>query len=522
MLLHDRFDYYARSRGDSCFARCGGQALSYAEAGRRANRMAHAMIRSGLVAGDRLAYVGSNSIDHALVYFATSRIGVVAVPLNPRLTVEELGFIVGDARARLVVADAEHCERLGPLRTSLPTVETWVALDNNGVPDGWCGVDAWLEGGSTGELEHRGQPDDVLYQMYTSGTTGRPKGVLLTHRSVLANCAQVSAGLSYAVEPGHRWLIVAPLFHAAAVITAFSCVAGAGCLVIQKGFDPRAVVDALADEDIALTTLVPSMIQACLATVDDVAARSYPALRAMAYGGSSIAEHTLVRAMEVFGCDFYQGFGQTESSAGLTYLTELDHRAAVSGRPELLASCGQALPGTELRIVDPTGADLPPGEVGEVIARGPQLMSGYWNRPEETAAALRDGWLWTGDAGSLDERGYLTIHDRLRDMVVTGGENVYPREVETVLLGHPSVLDVAVIGVPDVTWGQAVHAVVVVEPAATVDLDSVREHCRDRLAGFKLPRGLTVVDELPRNASGKVLKAELRAPHWADRDGEVS
>ena len=315
---------------------------------------------------------------------------------------------------------------------------------------------------------------------------------------------------------------MAPLFHAAAVITAFSCVAGGGCLVIQKGFDPRAVVDALADDDIALTTLVPAMIQACLTTVDDVADRSYPALRAMAYGGSAIAEPTLVRAMEVFGCDFYQGFGQTESSAGLTYLTELDHRAAVAGRPELLASCGQALPGTELRIVDPTGAALPPGEVGEVIARGPQLMVGYWNRPEETAAALRDGWLWTGDAGSLDELGYLTIHDRLRDVVVTGGENVYPREVENVLIGHPSVLDVAVIGVPDETWGEAVHAVVVVAPGASLDLDSLRDHGREHLAGFKLPKGVTVVDELPRNASGKVLKADLRRPHWADMDRGVS
>ena len=521
MLLHDRFEYYARSRGDLCFARCGDQALSYAEAGRRAHLMAHAMVRSGLQAGDRLAYVGFNSIDHALVYYATSRIGVVTVPLNPRLTAEELAFILGDSGAQVVLADADLCGRLGPLRASLPNVETWVALGDGG-PEGWCDVDAWLDGRSTGDLTHRGQPDDVLYQMYTSGTTGLPKGVLLSHRSVLTNCAQVSAGLSYAVEPGDRWLIVAPLFHAAAVITAFSCAAGGGCLVIQKGFDPRAVVDALADEDIALTTLVPAMIQACLVTVDDVADRSYPALRAMAYGGSAIAEPTLLRAMEVFGCDFYQGFGQTESSAGLTYLTELDHRAAVSGRPELLASCGQALPGTELHIVDPTGAPLPPGAVGEVVARGPQLMSGYWNRPEETAAVLRDGWLWTGDAGSLDELGYLTIHDRLRDMVVTGGENVYPREVENVLLAHPSVLDAAVIGVPDETWGEAVHAVVVVRPGTTVDLDSLRGYCRERLAGFKLPRGVTVVDELPRNASGKVRKTELRGPHWAQQDRRVS
>jgi acyl-CoA synthetase (AMP-forming)/AMP-acid ligase II len=521
MLLHDRFEYYARARPGSWFARCGEHAVTYAEAADRAARMAHAMVRSGLVAGDRLAYVGFNSVDHALVYYAASRAGVVPVPLNPRLTAVELGFIIDDSGARAVLADAELCERLEPLRNELAGVDTWVAVGSE-APGDWTGIDAWLGADPVGELSHRGRGDDVLYQMYTSGTTGRPKGVLLTQHSVVTNCAQVSAGLAYAIEPGDRWQIVAPLFHAAAVITAFSCVAGGGCLVIHKGFDPRAVVDSLADDGIALTTLVPAMIQACLTTVDDVAERSYPELRAMAYGGSAIAESTLVRAMEVFGCDFYQGFGQTESSAGLTYLTELDHRAALAGRPELLASCGQALPGTELRIVDPGGTPLPTGEVGEVIARGPQVMVGYWNRPEETAATLRDGWLWTGDAGSLDQLGYLTIHDRLRDVVVTGGENVYPREVENVLVTHPEVLDVAVIGVPDETWGEAVHAIVVVSPGASVDLDSLREHGRDQLAGFKLPKGLTVVDELPRNASGKVLKADLRRPHWDGRERGVS
>jgi acyl-CoA synthetase (AMP-forming)/AMP-acid ligase II len=222
----------------------------------------------------------------------------------------------------------------------------------------------------------------------------------------------------------------------------------------------------------------------------------------------------LRRAIEVFGCDFYQGFGQTESSAGLTYLTEIDHREALAGRPELLASCGRPLPGTELRVVDERGVDLPVGEVGEIIARGPQLMDGYWNRPGDTADALRGGWLWTGDAGSLDVDGYLTIRDRIRDMVVTGGENVYPREVETVLARHPDVLDVAVIGVPDERWGEAVHAVVVPVDGASLDADELDAHCRAQLAAYKVPRRYVALTSPPRNASGKVLKRELRE-HWA-------
>ena len=462
MLLHDHLDYYARARGHLPFAQDGATVVTYDEAHRRANRVAHALLAK-VEPGDRVAYIGRNSVDAALLYFACSKAGVVPVPLNPALAAPEVDFIVDDAGAKLVLTDS---------------------LDD-------------LLGGTdwpADEPPHRAQPTDVLYQMYTSGTTGRPKGVLLTHDNVLTNCAQVACGLSYTIEPGDRWLIVAPLFHAAAVITAFNCVFGGGCLVIQRGFDPAAVVDALADDDIALTTLVPAMIGACLA-VPGAADKRYPKLRAIAYGGSVIAEATLREAMRVFGCDFYQGFGQTESSAGLTYLTELDHRAALDGRPELLRSCGQPLPGTEIRIVD-----------GEVLARGPQVMIGYWNRPEDTAATLQDGWLHTGDAGSLDAEGYLTIHDRIRDMVISGGENIYPVEIERVLLAHPDVTDAAVIGVPDERWGEAVHAFIV----GTAEPDALREHCAQHLAKFKIPKTFETIDALPRNASGKVRKNVLR------------
>ncbi len=229
----------------------------------------------------------------------------------------------------------------------------------------------------------------------------------------------------------------------------------------------------------------------------------------------------LRRALEVFGCDFYQGFGQTESSAGLTYLTEADHRAALAGRPELLASCGRPLPGTEIRIVDDTGAPVPVGVVGEIVARGPQLMDGYWNRPDETAATLVDGWLHTGDLGFVDDTGYLTVCDRRTDMIVSGGENVASREVESVLLAHPAVADVAVIAIPHERWGEAVHAVIVPASGETVDLEVLAEHCAGRLARFKTPRSLEVIDVIPRNAGGKALKAALRERHWAGHERGV-
>ncbi|MEZ5166556.1 MAG: AMP-binding protein [Acidimicrobiales bacterium] len=512
MLLHDVFEFHATSRPELVFAVDGDREVTYGVALATTRRIAAALVRSGVDAGERFGFVGPNSIEHALVYYAASMVGAVPVPLNPRLTPTEMAFVLADSRARLVVADATLARLIGtdvdlPFRVAI------------GEPvDDWTSWDDWIDGAPLPRAHPRPTPDATLYQMYTSGTTGSPKGVVLSHRAVLANCSQVTAGVATGVDVGDRWLIVAPLFHAAAVITAFNCVMGGGCLVIHRGFDPTQVVTALHRDRISLTTLVPAMIQACL-MVPGVEEQRYPDLRSIAYGGSAIAEPVLRRALEVFGCDFYQGFGQTESSAGLTYLTETDHREALAGRVELLASCGRPLPGTEIRIVDDAGASVAPGTVGEIVARGPQLMDGYWNRPDETAATLIDGWLHTGDLGFVDDTGYLTICDRRRDMIVSGGENVASREVRSVLMAHPAVADVAVIGVPHEQWGEAVlRGGPSRHPG--VDLEEVlATHC-GRLASFKTRAAWSLVNEIP-GASGKVLKAQLREHHWAGSERRV-
>ncbi|MEZ5247163.1 MAG: long-chain-fatty-acid--CoA ligase [Acidimicrobiales bacterium] len=514
MLLHDVFEFHARSRPEIVFAVDGDRTLTYGAALDMARRAAGALVRSGVGPGDRFAFAGPNSVEHAIVYYAASMVGAVPVPLNPRLAPAEIAFVLADSGARALIADTEVAA----------TVEDSVDLPIHvavGVPpEGWVAWDEWIDGEPLPVGHPRPNPDATLYQMYTSGTTGSPKGVILSHRSVLANCAQVTAGVATGVDVGDRWLIVAPLFHAAAVITAFNCVIGGGCLVIHRGFDPARVVEALQHDRIALTTLVPAMIQACLA-VPGVDGREYPDLQSIAYGGSAIAEPVLRRAMEVFDCDFYQGFGQTESSAGLTYLTEADHRTALAERPELLASCGRPLPGTEIRIVDDAGAPVPVGTVGEIVARGPQLMDGYWNRPDDTAAALADGWLHTGDLGFVDAENLLTVCDRRADMIVSGGENVASREVESVLLAHPAVADVAVIAVPHERWGEAVHAVVVPAAGHDIELDALVAHCAVFLARFKAPQSIEVADAIPRNAGGKILKSALRERYWAGHERRV-
>jgi fatty-acyl-CoA synthase len=323
-------------------------------------------------------------------------------------------------------------------------------------------------------------------------------------------------------QPGDRALIVAPLYHAAAAVTTFVTVQAGGTLLIQEEFVPADVVRALSEEGVAVAMLVPAMIQFCLVAVPDAKSRSYDALRLVIYGASPIAEQTLRTAIDVFGCDFIQGYGMTETTAAATYLCPDDPRRALAGEPHLLLAAGRPLLGTEVRIVDDAGTPLPIGEIGEIAVRGPQLMRCYWNLPEATAEALRDGWMHTGDAGVLDAEGYLFVQDRTKDMIVSGGENVYPREVEDVLYQHPAVAEAAVIGVPDPKWGEAVKAVVVLKPGETVTAEVLVEFGKERLAGFKCPRSIDFIDALPRNPSGKVLKRELREPYWAGHTRRVS
>jgi acyl-CoA synthetase (AMP-forming)/AMP-acid ligase II len=511
MRLHDFLDFHAREHPDVEFAFHNGQRLAYREAVHAVNRQANAFVSAGLERGDRVAILGKNSIEYVLTYLAAAKAGVVTVPLNYRLTASELAYIINDARPRLLLADRDYCPIVDSIRGELGAVTRYIAIRGGGVT-GWDDFERWCAAEPRTPPSRHIDETDAVYQMYTSGTTGRPKGAVLSHRAVTANIVQTSLYLQ-GYECG-RWQIVAPVYHAAAAMTVFCCLYWGSSLYIMTDFDPAEVVRVLSEERIALTTLVPAMIQACLVAVPDIAQRQYEHLRFISYGGSPISESTLRRAIDVFGCEFGQGYGMTETTAVLTYLSAEDHQRALKEKPDLLLSAGRPLASTDLQIVDEADRPVPNGTIGQVIARGPQMMDGYWNQDEATAETLAGGWMHTGDAGVMDDDGFVYIQDRVKDMIVSGGENIYPREVEDVLFQHPAVADAAVIGVPDERFGEAVKAVVVVRHNARVSAEELIEFCRDKLAGYKRPRSVDFVVSLPRNPSGKVLKRELREPYW--------
>ncbi len=518
MRLHDLIEFNGRNQPEATALRDGDRSLSFGELLTMSRSVADALVTAGLGPGDRYGVLAGNHLEYFACYLGAAMANVVTVPLNPRLAPAEWEYIIDDAGCRLIVVRNELIEPFLTIRDALPMVETCVAIGD--VPESWTAWHTWLAAAPERPANTVAiDPSDATVQMYTSGTTGRPKGAILTHGSLTASMAQNLAPLTEGATGCTH--IVAPLAHIGSALAGMQNLFAGGSVYVQEHFDFDEVARILDEEGVNRTMLVPAMIQALLVMVPGIEEREFADLDQIGYGAAPIAAATLHKAMEVFGCEFVQGFGQTESSGGVTLLTRADHRRALDGHEHLLRSAGRPCFGTDVRVVDPDGNDCAVGEVGHIIARGPQLMAGYWNLPEATAEALRDGWLYLGDAGTFDDEGYLYVKDRIKDMVVSGGENVYPAEVEQVLFGHPAVADAAVIGVPDDTWGEAVKACVVRREGADVTETELIDFCRTKIAGFKVPKSVDWHDELPRNASMKVLKTELRAPYWADHDRSV-
>ncbi|MGE0774866.1 MAG: long-chain-fatty-acid--CoA ligase [Sphingomonadaceae bacterium] len=524
MLLHDAFDFHARGRGDNCFAQCEGKSFSYRAARSISLKLAQALIRAGVAAGDRICLLQRNSIEGLLLIFAASRIGAVIVPLNYRLAPREWIDLTADATASVFFADPEYAQRLDAAFAEYPLSQEIVKISMAGGIPGWKSFEEFAEISEPFFEVTAPSESAIIFQMYTSGTTGKPKGALLSHNALMENVCKGVFAAPYRLNPGERTLVVLPLFHIASICGTFCSIVVGAHLVIHRDVDPAAIFKALIQDEIVTLTLVPAVIQAIVSNIPDIENFTFPKLRALGYGASPIAPPVLRKAMEVFKCDIYQGFGMTEIGGVGTLLTEADHRRALESEPELLVSAGQAIPGMEIKIVLPDGQPAKPGEIGEILLRGScrEFLSGYWQMPEASAATLADGWLHTGDAGYLDKNGYLYVRDRIKDMIVSGAENIYPAEIESVLFDHQAVADVSVIGVPDDRWGETVMAVIVLKNGEQADIDDLDRLCRSRLGGFKVPRRYEFIASLPRNAAGKVLKKDLRKQYWKGQSREIA
>jgi len=464
--------------------------------------------------GDRVAVLSQNSDLFFEAYFAIFWAGAVIVPLNTRLTPAETLFQLDDAGVGVVLFSEEFGAAVEALRSTGSTQRLFIGLDGPGAPAD-RGYEALIAAHRPAEEIARAS-EDLAGIFYTGGTTGLPKGVMLRHANLSALAMNLIMHLQ--VDDDCVNLHSAPMFHLAD-IGIFMTTMIAGTHVFVRRLDEAVMLRLIEAHGITHLFTVPAVIDR-LARHPGAASADLSSLKVMGYGGAPMPTGTYELARARFPhVDFVQGFGMTEMGAH-TFLGAKHHRPGAD--PEKRLSAGQPCYGYEIKIVDEDGRELPRRQVGEIVGRGDNVMAGYWNRPEETARALRDGWMHSQDAGFMDEQGFLYITDRLKDMIITGGENVYSIEVENAVSTHPLVLECAVIGVPDERWGERVHAVVVTREGAELTLDEVVAHCHDRLAGYKRPRSLEVRRApLPRSAAGKVLKVELRGPHWADRSRGV-
>ncbi len=464
----------------------------------RARRAASVLDGLGVGPGERYAILSRNTFRNAELMHAGYWSGRVPVPVNIRLAGPEIRHILDDSDCRLLVVDEAltelaNADELAPWRErTLPVASQYEALLADAVP-----ADA-----------HEAREDDTAVLLYTGGTTGRSKGVPLSHRNVFANGQQCAIALGARTDD--VFLHAAPMFHSADLLGTAYTLQGAAHMFLPV-FSPESVLRAMERHGVTVAFLAPTMIIMVLQD-PSFADCDLAKLRLLFYGSSPMAVEWIRRAMEALpGAEIQQGYGLTETSPILTTLDPDEHRNALeSGRYDRLKAAGRPVTGVDMRIVDGNGAEVPLGEAGEVAVRGPNVTAGYLNRPEETAAAFRGGWFHTGDIGRIDEDGFMYLLDRKKDMVITGGENVYSSEVEAVLYQHPGVNEAAVVGVPDEKYGEALFAVIVPAPGAALDAEEMIAHCRERIGGYKIPRRMAFVDAMPKSAMGKILKTELR------------
>ena len=493
-----------------------GREYSWSELAGRVPRLAAGLLTSDLPEGERVAILSLNSDRYYESIFAIPWAGYVLVPLNTRWALPENSYALADSGCRILMFDDAFTEQADALLADLESLVIAVYMGEGECPAWAQSYETLIADNSPVSMSARSD-GDMVGIFYTGGTTGFPKGVMQSHGALWASALGLLPEVRMTRDG--RYLHAAPMFHAAdfcgTMNTTFCC----GTNVIMQSFDPGLVLETIATQRVSHALLVPAMIKMVL-NHPDVAAADVSTLQSLMYGASPMPLAVLEQIQALWpAVDLLQAYGQTELAPVATVLSMSDHRKG----GEILKSAGRPTAINDIRIVGEDGNDCAAGVSGEIVVRGPHTMIGYWNKPEETAKALQNGWVYTGDAGYFDDQGYLFIVDRVKDMVVTGGENVFTTEVENAVFSHPAVLDVAVIGIPNVEWGEAVHAIVVLHPGNDATEEQLIAHCRPLIAGYKLPKSVSFREEpLPLSGAGKVLKTELRKPYWAGRDRQVN
>lgn len=503
---------------------CGEAEYTWSQFAYRTDCLARGLAQLGVKPGDRVAVLMLNCHRYFELYYACARIGAVIVPLNTRLAAPEIDFILNDSEARLLIVDqtfASHASRIEHLSSMKQIVYSGAVTEE--APTGTYHYEHLVQRGATRRtaVDQESCDEDLFGLFYTGGTTGRAKGVMLSQKNIVSNA--MHAIMSYRIGSRDVYLHAAPMFHLGDLGVAFAISMIGARHVFLPAFQPLQVLQTIQAHRVTITMLVPTMINVLL-NHPEVDQYDVSSLHTLIYAAAPMPVELLKQGLRKWGEVFSQGYGMTEAAPILTMLPQWDH--IVDGTPEQvrrLSSCGKQVLGVEVRVVNAMGEDVQPGEIGEIIARGPNVMQGYWHMPEATTGTIdADGWLHTGDLATVDEEHYIYIIDRAKDVIISGGENVYSTEVEQALYTHPAILEAAVIGIPDDHWGEAVHAVVVCKPGMQVTSAELIAHARTQIAGYKVPRSIEFPSSaLPKSGAGKILKRELRQPYWVGTSRNV-
>jgi acyl-CoA synthetase (AMP-forming)/AMP-acid ligase II len=514
VALGDIVRRHAAERPEAAAIVFEGRTTSYAALDRAASQVAQGLIAEGVKPQARVAHLAKSDELFFELLFGAAKANAVMVSVNWRLAAPEILHIVNDAEAQILFVGKEYFPVIEKIRGELRTIRKIITLDDRHAA--WDSFEPWRDRQPATDPRLPTKPSDTAVQFYTSGTTGLPKGAELTN----ANFAWMLPlwTRNWLLGPGVPNLVCLPMFHIGGAGWGIAGLFAGATNHVMREFVPAQILETIQRERLQVLLLVPAMIL-FLVQAPQIRETDLSSVRLIVYGASPIPADLLKQAMAIFGCGFQQVYGATETTGAITLLPPEDHDPNDARK---LLSCGYAADGVELRIVGEDGKDLPAGKVGEIAVRSPQIMGGYWRLPDATARAIQGDWFFTGDAGYLDDKGYLYIHDRVKDMIVSGGENIYPAEVESALFGHPAVADVAVIGVPDERWGEAVKAIVVRKADVDVSPGELIGWARERIAGYKLPKSVDFVDALPRNPTGKILKRELRKPYWSAKERQVN